>query len=198
MPNRPNASEKKIIVVYKILKSLNKTSKQLHVSKEYIRKVLKEAGIKQYNLPRAGKIGVTYTRDCKSKFIAWVKDHPDVVLPRDDTKLAELTGINKSAIKMLLHRRKKKISAYVNAVIKSTLDTVNCDLQNYHEDLSYAIYLEETFKDFLSGQFNIYIDKYTTEIKVKISDTEVFIYKDVTDFKNFIEDIRLIFYNTPE
>lgn len=198
MPNKPNASKNKIIAVYKILKSLNKTSKKLHVSKEYISRVLREAGIEQYNLPRAGKVGITYTKEHRSKFVDWVKEHPDVKLPRDDSKLAKLTGINRNAITMLLHRRKKKVSKYVTEVIKKTIATINCDLQNHHDDLSYVLYLEAKFKDFLNGQFNIYIDKYTTEIKVKISDLDIFIYKNVSEFKKFIEDIRVIFYNTPD
>lgn len=196
MTRQPNASVKKILGVYKILKSVNGTSKKLHVSKEYISKVLNEAGIEQYNKPSRGKVGRTFEINKKSQLVEWVKNNPGVSLPRDDVKLAELTGINKSAIKMYLYRRKQKISKYVKGVICNVVDMVNCDLQNHQEDLSYAIHLEETFKDFLSGNFNIYVDKYTTEIKVKISAANIFVYKNVGDFRHFVEDIKMIFYSS--
>ena len=92
-----------IITLYNDCLSVDQVAEDTGISTRTIRKYLNERGI------RAQGRRERKPRYETGAFACWLREHPDIVLPRSVTKIAEMTGIKRSTVNSHLIYRQRKV-----------------------------------------------------------------------------------------
>jgi len=105
------ASIEEVISLYDTLGTIDKVAAHFNLSGRTIRKYLKEAGVE---LTRGRKFGVKVgSVKHHSALVEWVREHPEVELPRSINEISSLTGCSIDVVKSYLRRRRERVLDYV-------------------------------------------------------------------------------------
>lgn len=108
---RKGSSIEEVATLYRSLGTIKKVAAHFNLSEKTIGKYLKTAGIETSRGRKKGKkIGPVKHH---SALVKWVKENPDVELPRSITQISELTGCSVDTVKSYLKRRREDVLEYV-------------------------------------------------------------------------------------
>jgi hypothetical protein len=97
-----------LINLYKQLKTVKAVADHLGWHKQTVSSHLKKAGVSIKPGRRKGSVPVSKLHHyaCLAE---WIREHPDIKLPRNVEAIAEITGCTKDEVKSYLYRRRKII-----------------------------------------------------------------------------------------
>jgi hypothetical protein len=107
-------SVEEVISLYNSLGTVEKVAANFNLSPRTIRKYLKGAGVEMKRGRRFGvKVGSVKHH---SALIDWIKENPEIELPRSVPEISALTGCSTDVVKSYLKRRRERVLDYVETL----------------------------------------------------------------------------------
>ena len=176
---------RKLIAAYSVHKSAGKAARALGVSKPTMLRYLRQYGL-EIN-PRGGpwRKGMKLTRKSYSKFAQWLRENPDVELPKSPSKIAEITGLSSDTIRSYMKRLRNRIRERIKALPELREAEISA-----HDTLGTRWYFTQIV------QYSLKFNKHTLEVTMcaRMRDSEghrvdtVFLFDSVEEIEELIKN----------
>lgn len=154
-------SDERLKRTYEIYRSLRKIAEVVEANREVVRRLYKERGIfeKWPHLKGGGEVVVPPTKEKRSygEFALWLKENPDVKLPRHVEKIAKIVGCSATSIRSYFCRERKALAERLQLIP---------DLRQVSVELRTNEGLLINSGDVL--RYSYVIDKFTLAVTIKI------------------------------